>query len=352
MALLELQRWDEAWDWHESRLLPRDPTDLDKQAKVSTRNYHGPDGMTPWWDGKTKGLLVIHGEQGLGDEIMFMSCIPDVLATGCDVVIECAPRLERLFKRNFEAHSRGPTKLSPPLVVGTHKLDGSEWIADTPPTEHDGAWGYGKPDFKIAMGSLPKFFRRTEESFPRVPYLTGDAARAQEIQKMVPANGQPRVGISWQGGVERTHVWLRSLPLPNLKLLLQQPVNWVSLQYTPDAAKEVAEFEAESGIKIHHWPEIVEAPADYDETAAVVAGLDLVITVCQSVIHLCGAMGVPCWVLTPAKPDWRLGLTRSSPAWYGPHVRLFRRAPEDEDWGPVLERIAGELDLWLKEKAA
>ena len=95
----------------------------------------------------------------------------------------------------------------------------------------------------------------------------------------------------------------------------------------------------------------MEAPADYDETAALVSSLDLVITACQSVLHLCGALGVPCWVLTPSKPDWRLGLERDHMAWYGDWVRLYRQK-EGEDWGPVIERVAEDVRVFTRREAA
>tara|TARA_Y100000310_G_scaffold323853_1_gene384855 strand:+ start:7886 stop:9361 length:1476 start_codon:yes stop_codon:yes gene_type:complete len=337
LALLELGRWSEAWDWHESRLEPPDSND-GIQAGVALRNYSGdPEKPTPWWDGKSPGRVVCHGEEGLGDEIMFASCIPDALARGVELIFEPNPRLERLMARSFpDVHVRG-----------THYLDGREWTEEI-----------GEPDFKLACGSLPKFFRRAAKDFPRTPYLKADAARTNEIfQTHGALSGKPRIGIAWEGGVNSTHVHLRSMNLTALEPILQHDVHWVSLQYTPDAARNAAAYTEQTGIEIHHWPDIVSAPADLDEMAALVSGLDLVITVCQTALHLCGGLGVPCWVMTPSKPAWRYGLTAPTMAWYGDWVKLYRQKTtnlwtKDDDWSEVVAQIADDLTTLLSERRA
>ena len=327
LALLELQRWNEAWDAHEARL---DETARPGEDGIAQRNYHGAAGTTPLWDGRSKARVVVHGEEGLGDEIMFASCIADAQESGAELIIEPNPRLHTLFERSFPLAK----------VHGTHATDGGDWIPR-----------WGRPDCKIAIGSLPKFYRRSERHFPRTPYLKADPEKGRAMRARLPESGRKRIGISWQGGVGKTHVHLRSLPLPRLKPLLEHDVDWISVQYTPDASAEIAALRSETGFEVHHWPEVVEAPADYDETAALVSSLDLVITACQSVLHLCGALGVPCWVLTPSKPDWRLGLERDHMAWYGDWVRLYRQG-DGEDWGPAIERVAADLRVFTRKEAA
>lgn len=330
LALLELSRWSQAWEWHESRLEPPDGSD-GIQSGVEPRNYSGdPEKPTPWWDGKSPGRVVVHGEEGLGDEILFASCLPDALARGVELIFEPNPRLHKLMQRSFPDVR----------VQGTHYVDGREWIEDA-----------GRPDFKVACGTLPMFFRRKAADFPRTPYLKADYERSAEIfQTHGALSGKPRIGISWEGGVASTHVGLRSINLDAMKLIFEQDAHWISLQYTADGGRNAAAFEKSSGITIHHWEEVVGQGVDYDETASLVVGLDLVITVSQSVQHLCGALGVPCWVLTPSAPDWRLGVNKSRhTAWYGDHLRLFRQK-KGEDWGPVIEAVAGELRGFLDEK--
>lgn len=325
LAMLELQNWSKAWDLHEIR------HDLPNHFDLAPRNYSDIAGeMTPWWDGVSPGLVVIHGEEGIGDEIMFSSCLDDAVKTGAEIVVEPMPRLEKMFRRAW-----------PDLEIhGTHETDGKKWR------------GERKVDYKCAMGSLPKFYRRSEEAFPRTTYLQADPDMVTLMRQRLPETGKLRVGISWEGGVQHTHVHLRSIPLPALKLIMDQDVDWVSVQYTEDAQQNVDDFIVETGIMVQHWPEIVCAPADYDETAALVMSLDLVITVTQSVFHLCGALGKECWVMTPSKPDWRIGITRDNPAWYGNHVKLFRQQMEEKDWGPCIERVTGALTDKIRERAA
>jgi hypothetical protein len=92
------------------------------------------------------------------------------------------------------------------------------------------------------------------------------------------------------------------------------------------------------GIEVHHWQEAID---DYDETAALVGALDLVVSVCTSVIHLAGALGKPAWVMVPLIPEWRYMSEGESMPWY-PSVRLFRQR-RYRQWNGVIDRVAGLL---------
>lgn len=300
-----------AWDYHEARLVPG-------ITKTEIRRYHG-ETETPWWRGEAGRTVVVHGEQGIGDEIMFASCLPDAIGrVGAErLVFECAPRLATLFARSF-----------PCRVVGTNTVDGSDLPSNF------------KPDCKIAVGSLPWRFRDGRKSFPGTPYLAADPAKVAAARARLP-EGRLRVGVSWQGGHHKTRVDLRSFGEPDPLLpILGCDADFVSLQYTMAADDQVKRFESRHGIKIHHWPDVLRAQ-DYDETAALVASCDLLISVCQSVIHLAGALGKPCWVLVPSRPAWRYGIEGDRMPWYGETVRLFRQ--KGDDWASLIERVAGEL---------
>ena len=128
------------------------------------------------------------------------------------------------------------------------------------------------------------------------------------------------------------------MTLERLRPLLSLPnVKFVSLQYG-NCDEEIAAFEASTGIKIHHWQDVVD---DYDETAALVSALDLVVSVCTAVVHLTGALGRPAWVMAPFVPEWRYGHKGTSMIWY-PSVRLFRQ-PELDEWDPVITEITTRL---------
>jgi len=330
MALLELRRWGEAWDYHEARL------EGGAQERIAERNYHAPD-MTPWWDGKSKGTVVIHGEQGMGDEIMFASCIPDALETGAKLILEPSPRLESLFKRSFPEAK----------VYGTDDTDGNRWIEEL-----------GKPDFKCALGTLPKFYRRSAESFPGKPYLVPDKGkRAWWGDKMKALGRKPRIGLAWQGGVEATRYDARSFHPLNLAPLFQHDAAWISLQYDQTARENVQDVRDKLGVRIHHWPKAVEAtdpdtgkPNDLDGLAALISQLDLVISVCQTAIHFAGGLGVECWCLTPSQPSWRYGnVEETNMPWYD-SVTLIRQEPGVTDWTPAINEVNERLGKYLGER--
>jgi hypothetical protein len=333
LARLELRQWETAWDDHEARLTGGAP------GEISHRNYHGPDGETPTWDGKSPGLIVIHGEQGLGDEIMFASCIPDAMAVpGTRFVLEPAPRLEKLFKRSFPQCE----------VYGTHDNDGRRWVGEL-----------GKPDFKIALGSLPKFFRRSGDAFPGTSYLVPDRAKRQWWGDKLNALGRkPNIGIAWQGGVHQTRYDVRSFhPTAYAPLFQAVDANWISLQYDATAQLCVNEVRDQLGVKLSHWPKAVEQKdpdtgklGDVDELVALVSELDLVVTVPQTAYHVAGALGVPCLVLTPSEPDWRLGAGEwEEDIWYS-SVRLIRQAKGSRDWTPVIEEVTANVAAFLSTK--
>jgi len=147
----------------------------------------------------------------------------------------------------------------------------------------------------------------------------------------------PYIGISWLGGARQTRRQLRSIPLAQWQPLLSNRAVFVSLQYG-DCGDEIADFFAQNGIRIQHW---ADSLADYDETAAMVYALDMVISVCTAVVHLAGALGKPVWVLTPTTAEWRYLDRGERLPWY-PSAKLFRQM-EGESWQVVLQRAESEL---------
>ncbi len=336
LANLELRNWAQGWDDHEMRLDGGTP-----REEIAERNYHGTDGMTPWWDGKSPGRIVIHGEQGVGDEIMFATCIPDALKTeGAEFIFEPSPRLQQVFSRAF------PTI----KVHGTDKTDGSEWQEK-----------WGKPDYKVALGSLPKFYRRSDAEFPGAPYLKPHAAkRAWWGEKLRALGKRPNIGIAWQGGVAKTRSDARSFhPLAYQPILQQIDANWISLQYDLTAQQCVEDVKAQLGVKITHWPKAVEQKdpdtgklSDIDELVALISKLDCVVTVCQTAVHIAGALGIPTICLVPNEPSWRYGDVESDELpWYS-SVKLLRMPKGSKDWAPVIAQAGSLLQALIVSKDA
>src|SRR5262245_14896304 len=153
---------------------------------------------------------------------------------------------------------------------------------------------------------------------------------------------RPRVAVAWSGSAQHINDRNRSIALFRLAPLWSEAsLRFVGIQ---------RELRGEDAELLTREPRVMQIGADLDDfadTAAVVALVDLVITVDTSVAHLAGAMGRPVWILLPFSPDWRWALSGDSSRWY-PSARLFRQ-PALGDWDSVIERLRGELDRFARE---
>ena len=308
-AKLKLGRFAEAWPDYDAR-------------KLTRSNYIPRPYVFPEWRGEplTGKTVLVYAEQGLGDQVMFASCLPDLIARAGRCVLECTPRLERLLRRSFP----GAT-----LHAAEQSDVDTGWLAQVGPV-----------DCQVALGSLPGFFRRQWSDFPQhAGYLRADSARVEHWRGRLCALGTgPHIGISWRGGVTSTRRPLRSMQLSELRPLVQRKdAVFVSLQYG-ECHAEIEALLRSAGVRVHHWQEAID---DYDETAALVTALDLVISVQTAVVHLAGALGKPAWVLVPAVAEWRYLQSGDSMPWY-PSLRLFRQQQAGQ-WQPVIAEVAVEL---------
>jgi tetratricopeptide (TPR) repeat protein len=319
LAHLSCGDYAAGWPDYETRLASAD-------APMRPTHY-------PRWDGSELSgrSVLVYGEQGLGDEIMFASCIPDLHVAGARCVIECHPSLQRLFARSF-----------PRAVV----------YAATPDRRLPDDIVPGAIDCEVPIGSLPLYYRHSASDFPQHEgYLHADPERVAFWRSRLDTLGEGlKVGISWRGGTHATRTALRSITLEEwLPILKTTALKFVSLQYTDDAADAAAQLSAVHGVPLAHWPEAI---SDYDETAALVTALDLTITVCTSIVHLAGALGRPVWVLAPANPEWRYGNAGEKMLWY-PAARVFRQRAGGA-WRAVIESVRHELEqprLWNRAGA-
>jgi tetratricopeptide (TPR) repeat protein len=275
----------------------------------------------PEWEGSPLGerTVLVMPEQGLGDEIMFGSCVPEIVERAGHVYLECDPKLEALFRRSFPSCS----------VVSRQRTLANDWVNRLEP----------RPEVQISAGSLALRFRRSPADFPGTPFLEADAqsvaAWRAKLEKLGPG---AKIGLSWRGGVGYTGKTRRSVPLERLLPVLRLPgMQFVNLQYT-DARQEMRELEARHSIRIHHWQEAID---DYDQTAALVSALDGVLTVCTAIVHLSGALGQRALVMVPFGADWRYGGAGERMPRYG-SVRLLRQQRVG-DWSDVLREVSGRL---------
>jgi ADP-heptose:LPS heptosyltransferase len=194
------------------------------------------------------------------------------------------------------------------------------------------------PDFDLhsPLLSLPLAFETELATVPtNIPYLRPFEERLAKWRDWLPASGRLRVGICWAGNSAHLNDRSRSMALERFATLLAVPgLDFVNVQ------KDVSEAQTEI-LRDHGVIQLGQEFADFADTAAVVAMLDLVIAVDTSVAHLAGAMGKPVALLVPFSPDFRWLLDRTDSPWY-PSMRLFRQTAIG-DWDGPLAKLREEL---------
>lgn len=274
----------------------------------------------PLWQGEALGgrCLLVYSEQGIGDEIMFASCFRELMTLAGHCVFESSKRLVSLFERSFP----GAT------ILSRDKSRMPDWSK------------LPKIDLHIAAGSVPRLLRSAPQDFPsHEGYVAADASRVQHWRARLDATGPGiKVGLAWTGGLPGTLRASRSYPLEALRPLLSSPgASFIGLEFL-DCGAEVEAFNRAGGPRLHWWPEAVKT---LDETAALLSGLDLVISVTTTTAHLAGALGRPTWVLVPAVPTWRYQWQGERMPWY-PSMRILR-AREPGGAGAPIEEARSRL---------
>jgi hypothetical protein len=258
------------------------------------------------WDGSKDKNLVIYGEQGIGDEIFYASCIPDAIDISKKVYIDCDERLETLFKRSFPKAE----------VHGTRKQDNVRWLNGI------------SFDARCGIGGLPQFFRTTSKSFPGTPFLVPDTEQVNMWKSMFKTWGKTVIGITTKGGTFRTNAKGRILTEDDLQpLLKRKDIQLVSLDYSVERKID--------GIK---YFEFATDAKDYDVTASIIAACDMNLGVNTTALHCSAAMGIKTWCLVPKYHQWRYA--QPSMPWYR-HMRLIYQ--DDRTWAQVIEDVTTQL---------
>ncbi|MGD1278053.1 MAG: tetratricopeptide repeat protein [Tepidisphaeraceae bacterium] len=279
--------------------------------RVKEYDSQPPDIALPRWDGGDLSgkRIFLRPEQGLGDTIQFIRYIPMLVQRGARVVVGSQPELYRLLKS-----MRGIEQL---LLPG-HPV---------------------AAEMHCTFLDLPLIFGTVLETIPaETPYLFADEALAQRWKaRLSAAGGRLKVGLVWAGRPSHANDRNRSLPLAALAPLGRVPGVWLCSLQKGDAAKQAQP--PPSGMELADFTSELQDLAD---TAALLANLDLVITVDTAVAHLAGAMAKPVWVLLPLAPDWRWMLDRPDSPWY-PTMRLYRQTSLG-DWSTVIQSVGQELE--------
>jgi tetratricopeptide (TPR) repeat protein len=337
-ALIELERFDDAIAALD-RIIARDPGDATAKWNKSVlcltlgrfqegwalyeNRWAGARGLVPrayrqprWDGGRVAGPLLLWSEQGLGDEILHASMLPDVLGRTGDVVLEVEPRLVPLFARSFPEVK----------VIGLG------------PGLYRGAVAAQEP-----LGDLGRRFRTDWSSFPRRDrgYLVADETRTRSLRDRLAGDGRKVVGLSWiskapAGGKAR------SVPLRDFAAVLRLPgCRFVDLQYG-ETGDERDAVERELGIRVERLAEI-DNTNDLDGLAALMAACDAIVTIDNTTVHLAGALGRPAWVMLPHGHSriWYWFRGRETSLWY-PRVQVHRQR-RGQPWTEVVASIAAKV---------
>lgn len=261
----------------------------------------------PWNGMSLPGArLLLIADQGYGDSIQFARYIAMARERVTEVVVGCSREMAPLFARMDGVTSTHSTWNEIPLHA-----------------------------FHATLSSLPYLFETRVNTIPaRRPYIQADP---EKVAQWAWNTNYPKVGFVWRGRPKHPNDKRRSLSLAQMRPLIERAGGHaVSLQFemTEDEAELFSDFSGQM--------------TDFSETAALIANLDLVISVDTAVAHLAGAMGKEVWILLPKVADWRWLLDRSDSPWY-PSAWLFRQSVCG-DWSPVLRRVGATLDEWISER--
>lgn len=309
VACLLLGRFDEGWREHEWRW----------QAAAS-RARHPLAQKGVQWSGAEdlRGrTILLFAEQGFGDTFQMLRYVPLVAKRGAHVLLHLPAGLHRL--RLVNELAPGVTLVEP---------------------------GQALPPFDLfcPLMSLPLAFASDESTLPRdAPYLRTSPARVEHWRQRLRAAGRRlKVGVVWSGSATHANDANRSIALDAFRALDADGAFFVSLQQDVRESDRTA-FAA--WPQLHRWGEEL---IDFDDTAALLQALDLVICVDTSVAHLAGALAKPVWILLPYCPDWRWMIGRDDSPWY-PSARLFRQH-QHRDWSQVLAEVRAKLSLQVEQR--
>jgi len=267
----------------------------------------------PRWEGQPLPgkTLLIHDEQGYGDTFQFLRLAQKARErSGARVILEINPECFSLARRSCDVDDIIVSGTLPPA------FDAHCEMMSLPMA------------MKLQLADLPG-------TTPYIPYLVADPLRVATWRERLAHLPRPWVALVWAGRPTHHNDARRSMNLADLAPLAQTGITFLAIQKGPAAAQATS---PPPGMNLHSLSDEI---ADFEDTAAILSMVDLLVSVDSSPVHLAGALGRPAWVMLPLVPDWRWLLEREDSPWY-PDVRLFRQSAPD-DWGPVLKAIAREL---------
>jgi len=299
MLLLREEQFEEGWREYESRWFSKGYTG----GKLRHTNY-------PQWDGRagTGGTILLWSEQGIGDSIQFIRYVEIVQQLGWKVIVEVPESIKPLFRS----------------IKGLHMVEAGDFVPVL--------------EAQCPLLSVPFALGTTLETLPAtIPYLFAEPERVAAWQKRLSTTSGPKIGLVWRGNSKHGRDRYRSMTADSFAPFCRIPgLTFVSLQ--KDArADELASLDPSGDRVLNAGPDL----HDLTDTAALIATLDLVISIDSAVCHLAGALGAQTWTLLDSVPDWRWLNEREDSPWY-PTMRLFRQKRR-MDWPEVCQRVEAEL---------
>ncbi|MDE0855952.1 MAG: tetratricopeptide repeat protein [Nevskia sp.] len=288
----------------------------DNECRLDAARRRDPAlrGAAPYWQGQTPlqgKTIIVHHEQGFGDTLQFVRYAPLLAEAGAQVVLRVPPALQSLLRS---------------LPGGMRIIS----LRDVQPPH----------DLQCMMMSLPPAFGTTLDTIPaQVPYLHADAAKLPLWNARLGNSNKPRIGLAWAGRQYGKVNHTRDMGLHLLLPLLRLDAHFVSLQ------KDIPQSDREQLSQLPGLARLGESAADFADTAALIANLDLVITVDTAVAHLAGALGKPVWIMHRHAACWRWLQHRLDSPWY-PTARLFRQRAFG-DWDSLAAEVAVAARAWL-----
>lgn len=277
-----------------------------------------PNYPLPLWEGQEDAHVLVWGEQGLGERIMFLPMIADLAAKVAKVTVECERRLLPLFQRTY------------PQV---------DFVSE-------GTFQPGTITHQIPLGDLGQYFRDTAEAFPQDfagarGYLQADPNLTREVRSYFQRTGKRVIGLSWRSS-NTEYGGHKSMSLFELAPIIELPnVICVNLQYGDTSAEREAARMVD-GLDILNIDKI-DLKENLDGVAAIMKACDMVVSVSNTHAHMAAALGVPTCILLPRHNArfWYWFINRSDSPWY-PSARLYRQE-QHGNWGPLVTGIAGEI---------
>jgi len=296
---LKLQDFEAGWSLYEWRW-------------KRTEAFSNPlQSSKPLWKPSKKQRVLLWCEQGVGDEVMFASLIPDIYSSSSKLIVLTDKRLIPLFRRSF------PDDID--------FRPSNEVVSET------------EYDSQISMGSVPLHFRQSIDSFKHSAqgWLSASTVKAKNLRsQLLSDDSETLIGISWNTTAHHNGAQNRLIPLNQIAQMLHAPkVRLVSLQYG-DFVNEVKKLSTDYGIKVAQVTEI-DNMNDIDGLAALISACDQIVSIDNITVHLAGALGKETKVFLPYACDWRWGQSSQDSYWYD-SVQLYRQIIIS-DWEHVIK---------------